>query len=366
MLTEKDISTADNPRPNKPIEITVIIPVYNCKKYLGDAVASVLNQPYQNISIVLVDDGSTDGSGQLCDELFAASDRITVLHQKNAGVSAARNAGIEFVLENFDCNSNRQYLAFLDADDSWTSNFFTDDNVAAFPEATIIRLQSANCDSNLNRYANAAEVAEGTYDGGASIVHKCLSSHFGAALYTNSLFYNNQIRFIEGLKHSEDVLFLRACAYSADSIAIFNRILYLYRNNPMSCVHTNTTTGFAYFEPMFQAYLTHDFDGSGFVSWYFVDAFEDHFKYGGTVSEAKHWMSEHPEYVTIAKEHGGNRAKKVLTALEKHPYLYAGKCRIKGIAFISARKLIHTQPFSLLYDAYRYKNTIPLNQEIIQ
>ena len=104
MLTEKGTSTTEKLQLSKQIGITVIIPVYNCKEYLEGAVTSVLNQPYKNISVVLVDDGSIDGSGQLCDELADTSDRITVLHQENAGVSAARNAGIEFALSKACCN----------------------------------------------------------------------------------------------------------------------------------------------------------------------------------------------------------------------------------------------------------------------
>ncbi len=324
-----------------------------------------MNQPYQNISIVLVDDGSTDGSGQLCDEFAAASNRITALHQKNAGVSAARNTGIEFVLGSSDYDDRNHYIAFLDADDLWTSNFFTNESVSALSNATMIRFKSANCNYTVSRYTAAVNVKEGTFEGGDSSVSTCLTSQFGAALYSTTLFNNHQIRFIVGLKHSEDVLFLRKCAYRAASIAFYNRIFYLYRNNPASCVHTSTLTGFAYFDPMFQAYLAHDFNGVGFVSWYFVDAIEDHFKNGGTVREAKCWMSKHHEYVNIAKEHGGNRAKEVLSALEKHPYLYAGKCRINGFVFNLARTLIHVQPFLWLYDTYRYKNKMPANREII-
>ena len=324
-----------------------------------------MNQPYKNITIVLVDDGSTDGSGNVCDELAAANNRVTALHQENAGVSAARNTGIEFVLGSSDYDDINHYLAFLDADDLWTSNFFTNESISKLPNATIIRFKSANCNYTVSRYTDTVNVEEGIFEGGDSSVHKCLTSHFGAALYSATLFNNHQIRFIVGLKHSEDVLFLRKCAYRAVSIAFYNRIFYLYRNNPTSCVHTSKLTGFAYFDPMFRAYLAHDFNGVGFVSWYFVDAIEDHFKNRGTVQEARCWMSKHPEYVNIAKEHGGNRAKEMLTALEKHPYLYAGKYRIKGFVFNCVRTLIHLQPFLWLYDTYRYKNNMPANRVII-
>ncbi len=227
MLTE-NTDRMTIPPPNRQTAITVVIPVFNCKKYLTEAVESVLRQPYQKISIVLVDDGSTDGSGQLCDELARKSKRISVMHQKNAGVSAARNAGIEYILAQSDNTDNKQYIAFLDADDCWTENFFNNDSVKTFPETSIIRFQSVNCNSTLDKCADAVNVVEGIYNGGASVVRKCLSSSFGAALYTSSLFHNPKIRFIEGLKHSEDILFLRSCAYNADSVAMFNRILYLY------------------------------------------------------------------------------------------------------------------------------------------
>lgn len=88
--------------------ISVIIPVYNVENYLRECVESVLNQTYTNYEIILVDDGSTDSSGKICDE-YSPDKKITVIHQENAGLSAARNAG-------FDA-SNGEYIYFLDSDD---------------------------------------------------------------------------------------------------------------------------------------------------------------------------------------------------------------------------------------------------------
>ena len=89
--------------------VSIIIPVYNVEKYLKDCVHSVLQQTYMNIEIILVDDGSTDGSRQLCDDLQKSSSKITVLHKKNGGLSDARNCGID--------RANGKYICFIDSDD---------------------------------------------------------------------------------------------------------------------------------------------------------------------------------------------------------------------------------------------------------
>lgn len=91
------------------VMISIIVPVYNCEKYLKRCVDSVLAQTEQNLQLILVDDGSTDGSGALCDVLAAQDDRIIAIHQKNAGVSAARNAGLDV--------ATGDYIGFVDADD---------------------------------------------------------------------------------------------------------------------------------------------------------------------------------------------------------------------------------------------------------
>lgn len=89
--------------------ISVIVPVYNIKEYLPRCVASILNQTYQNLELILVDDGSTDGTGALCDELAAQDGRVRVFHKENGGSSSARNLGIS--------QAKGEYLGFVDSDD---------------------------------------------------------------------------------------------------------------------------------------------------------------------------------------------------------------------------------------------------------
>lgn len=89
--------------------ITVIIPVYNVSKYLRRCVDSVLNQSYKNIEIILVDDGSTDDSGVICDEYAEKEKSVMVIHQQNQGLGPARNAGLEVM--------HGDYVGFVDSDD---------------------------------------------------------------------------------------------------------------------------------------------------------------------------------------------------------------------------------------------------------
>lgn len=89
--------------------ISVIVPVYNTKAYLQKCVHSIMNQAYKNLEIILVDDGSTDGSNALCDSFCTMDSRIRVIHQENQGVSAARNAALD--------TANGDYIGFVDSDD---------------------------------------------------------------------------------------------------------------------------------------------------------------------------------------------------------------------------------------------------------
>jgi len=76
------------------MKVSVVIPVYNVERYLERCVQSVLRQTYKDLEIILVDDGSTDGSGELCDKIAERDSRVRVIHQENQGLSGARNTGI--------------------------------------------------------------------------------------------------------------------------------------------------------------------------------------------------------------------------------------------------------------------------------
>lgn len=89
--------------------ISIIVPVYNIEEYLPRCIESILNQTYKNLELILVDDGSLDGSGAICDEYAKKDDRVFVIHKENGGSSSARNAGIR--------QARGEYLGFVDSDD---------------------------------------------------------------------------------------------------------------------------------------------------------------------------------------------------------------------------------------------------------
>ena len=95
-------------------KISVIIPVYNVEDYIRQSIDSVLNQTYKNLEIILVDDGSKDNSGKICDEYKNVDERIKVIHKINSGVSSARNVGIDI--------ATGKYIMFLDSDDFLEKN----------------------------------------------------------------------------------------------------------------------------------------------------------------------------------------------------------------------------------------------------
>ena len=94
--------------------ISVIVPIYNVEKYLKKAVDCIVRQTYDNIEIILVDDGSTDNCGLICDEYYKKDNRIKVIHKENGGISDARNAGIE--------TAKGEYFSFVDPDDWFEDN----------------------------------------------------------------------------------------------------------------------------------------------------------------------------------------------------------------------------------------------------
>lgn len=122
---------------NKENLVSIIIPVYNGIQFLEEAIESVINQTYKNLEIVIIDDGSNDGSSITCDHYACIDNRIQVVHQENKGLSNARNCGLEII--------NGDYIAFLDSDDAFDPGFI---------ESMLTVLKSNKCDMVICKFTN--------------------------------------------------------------------------------------------------------------------------------------------------------------------------------------------------------------------
>ena len=179
-------------------EVSVIVPVYNVEPYLRRCVDSLMNQTLQNIEIILVDDGSTDGGGRICDEYAAKDARIRVVHQENAGLSEARNAGI-------DC-ARANYLMFVDSDDWVEPDFYRIPlTITKEQHADLVMFQFRDLDNGIERIRHYA------YSEGIKTEVEALSHIFDGVgltawnkLYHRDLFRKN--RFPKGMVYEDVVL----------------------------------------------------------------------------------------------------------------------------------------------------------------
>ncbi len=211
--------------------ISIIVPIYNVEKYLRRCVDSILIQSYTNIEIILIDDGSNDGSSQICDEFAEKDKRVKVVHKKNEGVSAARNCGLD--------NCNGKYLAFVDSDD-----YIEDD----FIESLYFNLNEYNADVAICNYSivkNGTKKSSTEHNNilvydrikavNELLVAKSISSHLWNKLYKMDLW--NNIRFPEG-KTYEDLAVMYLIFDKVNSIVYSPIPKYNYLMRSGSIIHS--------------------------------------------------------------------------------------------------------------------------------
>lgn len=212
--------------------ISVIVPVYNAEKYLSTCIESILSQTYTNFELLLVDDGSTDNSGVICDEYAQKDNRIKVIHQENSGVSSARNAGLKI------CNGD--YIQFIDSDDYIKSSFLeilysaimNDNSQIAVCKATTVLIDGTEKESNSKVIDNIClEKNEATV---------FLFNEMNNALW-NKLISKDVIKniaFEEGRTFGEDPYFLVQILNNCDKVSFVPDELYYYRKNEGSITST--------------------------------------------------------------------------------------------------------------------------------
>lgn len=199
--------------------ISIIIPVFNSEKYLKQCIESVINQTYADFELLLINDGSTDYSGEICDEYALKDNRIKVFHQKNAGVSAARNLGLNHALG--------EWITFVDSDDYVGIDFLKDFDL----EYDLILLNTyKSVDDKLIKFLNFDNSVHELDD----FLNKFrLYPNFSAPwakYFKREIILNNKIKFNIELNYGEDTLFNLTYLKFAKKILTTNKAYYYYRD----------------------------------------------------------------------------------------------------------------------------------------
>ena len=210
--------------------ISVIIPVYNVEKYLRDSIESVLSQDYSDLQVIMIDDGSTDHSGEICDEYERADSRIQVIHQKNGGAAAAKNAGLRI--------ASGKYLAFADSDDLVEPGAYShmlcllEENNAQAVQCAFRDVYTTHANDRVLKQGRKIWTAE-EYLGQYTKDWSC--SLLWDKLYERQLFEG--IFFPEGNK-IDDEFFTYRGMMNAEKIVTDDRIVYNYRKRASSVMRS--------------------------------------------------------------------------------------------------------------------------------
>lgn len=221
-------------------KISFIIPVYNVEKYLNECVDSILGQLTDDCEIILVDDGSPDGSGAICDKYAAEDSRVKVVHQKNGGLANARNTGLD--------HAQGEYVAFVDSDDyldehciaeilNWMSSGGTDicfmRAMKVFPDG-----KQQLLDDEMN-----PEMLKGSKKSAIKYLSE-RSKYPGSPctkLFRRTLLERNHLRFPDDRRVSEDLGFVLQCILNADSYDALPIDYYYYRQAREGSITNNVT-----------------------------------------------------------------------------------------------------------------------------
>lgn len=214
-------------------KVSVVVPIFNAKKYLETCLTSIQNQSYKNIEIILVNDGSTDGSDEICEELKVKDARINVVNQENRGPAAARNRGIEI--------ANGTYIQFVDADDQIKQTMI--ENLVSSLENTHADLAICGYETINNTFLPSIN---GYFD------QKTFLNYVGQLykeiilpspcnkMYRLKNIKEKHIRFPESYSLGEDLLYNLTFLQHCSSVYVIEESFYMYQQNQDSLTNTYT------------------------------------------------------------------------------------------------------------------------------
>lgn len=214
--------------------ISIIVPIYNVEKYLNKCIDSIINQTYKNIEIILINDGSEDNSGKICDKYAKEDSRIKVIHKKNGGLSDARNVGIDA--------SQGDYIAFIDSDD-WVDLYMIERlyNLIIQHKADIVQGDYIEVYDEDNILKNITKEEINFYNSNQMLEYLYGEKYVKTVVVWNKLYKKelfDQIRFPKGRLH-EDEFTTYKVIHRANTIIDSNLPVYYYRQRESSIMNSD-------------------------------------------------------------------------------------------------------------------------------
>lgn len=219
--------------------VSIVVPIYKVEKYLNQCVDSIISQTYKNIEIILVDDGSPDGCGDICDYYSSFDKRVKVIHKENAGVSSARNSGVEV--------ARGEYLYFCDSDDYLNTDAIEKLlNVALAENADVVFFEPTTFQDSIDEIDNFNWSRSRYYKSDTGInqfitlnqnddYHPCVWAHF----YRMKYITENSISFTNNIIHEDDLYLIEVYLHNGFFAHCHER-LYNRRVHPNSIMTTQS------------------------------------------------------------------------------------------------------------------------------
>lgn len=214
--------------------ISVIVPVYNVEPYLEECILSILHQTYNALQVILIDDGSTDHSGSICDQFAAFDSRIEVIHQENAGVSVARNIGIQRAIG--------KYIIFTDSDDILPEKAYQDllDARMGNPGLVIGRMQCIDEEGEELQASSSFDIQKIPTKRFAEELFEEKKfgylGYLGDKLFVRNVIIENSLKFDPNIYLNEDRLFIIQYLLHCNFVACCDKVVYLYRQRSGSVI----------------------------------------------------------------------------------------------------------------------------------
>ena len=207
--------------------ISIVVPFYNCENYLEECIQSLLSQEYNNIEIILINDGSKDSSGEIAKKYAMKDNRIRLVEQKNSGVSVARNKGIEL--------ATGKFITFVDSDDYVEKNYISylyslikNKNIDISASIGIRKFDKFGKEKKTNEMMKQNIVIDGIKATEELLYYNINVSPFNK-LISKELIDKNNIMFDESIAYGEDFIFNIDSFINANNVALGDKIIYNYR-----------------------------------------------------------------------------------------------------------------------------------------